>query len=224
MSRIHAASALLLLSLPNGFASLLAQEALPVFQLLNAASSRAAAAIPTGDVLANVSPAAVSSVPEPTDVSDLTGGVLTSPDVAAQGSPLPLSDPTFIGGPENELTNPIPDPLIPSPNPVDSALIDPLATPVDASALLVAPVPTFTDSAGAPIAAIPTAIDSASIFFSPLPSATDAVPSPIEVVSAILNLAGTPIARPSNSSLAANFSVPEVSVSPVPILDPTSSG
>jgi hypothetical protein len=177
MSRIQAASALLLLSLPNGFASPLAQEALPIFQLLRGASSAAAA--PTGAVLALLHPAAVSQVPKPLDVSDLTGGVLNSLDALKSIVSPALVDLTSIRGPQNNFLNPIPNPLIPSPTPV---IVN------DDASIIVTSVPTF-----------------------------DATPSPIEVVSAVLSLAGTPLALPSNGSLAGNFSGLDPTITPVPL-------
>jgi hypothetical protein len=183
MSRIQAASALLLLSLPNGFASPLAQEALPVFQLLSSASSAssASAATPTGQVVALVKPSAVSDVPAATGVSNLTGGVVTSPELPLESfaSP-PLVDPTDIQGPKNVFINPVPNPLMPS-----------ITSVLDVDSVLVTPVPSFSD----------------------------ATPSPIEVVSAILSLATTPIALPTGPALL-NSTVPAVTNVSVPVVAP----
>ncbi|KAL5116946.1 hypothetical protein ACEQ8H_005164 [Pleosporales sp. CAS-2024a] len=150
MSRIQAASALLLLSLPNGFASPLAEKAFPVFQLLSSESSAASAA-PTG-----------SDAP------------------AESSSSVPLGDPTAIGGPQNNSVNPIPNPLIPVLTPVpddnpSSLVLSPVAPAGNGSLPWNVSVPLYTGISPPPGVANPTALTSTELL---LPIET-AVPPPV---------------------------------------------
>jgi hypothetical protein len=91
MSHLYAASALLLLSLPHGFASSVAQE-LPAFQLLS--SDRPVRAAPTGNVVAMVG---VPLRPRPALVSSLENKLasyLAKPTRGSAGNPS-----TLVGAP-----------------------------------------------------------------------------------------------------------------------------
>ncbi|KAH7087105.1 hypothetical protein FB567DRAFT_59471 [Paraphoma chrysanthemicola] len=135
MSRLYAASTLLLLSLPQGFAAPVAQDGLPPFQLLNATAIVApVAALVTGDVSVQTDPIVLSdplvqAIPEPAPlplplplVSNLTGGVLV--DEPQVTSVVDVIDDSAWFSPDiidNSLVDPIPLTL---PIPIENGIGD----------------------------------------------------------------------------------------------------
>ncbi|KAF2035860.1 hypothetical protein EK21DRAFT_84257 [Setomelanomma holmii] len=123
MSRLYAASTLLLLSLPQGFAAPVAQDlpdiGLPPFQLLNATAAAVGPTAPTtGEVTIQIAPSEpiVPGITEPaqvpSDMSDLTGGVLADEPQITSLDP-DIDDGTWLdpNAFENELSDPVPQPL-----------------------------------------------------------------------------------------------------------------